>query len=228
MRFHVQTSGAELSADKPELNLVRVSIQALAAILGGTQSLHTNSFDEALSLPTEFSASLAVDSQTILQQETDLLSHVDPFEGSIVVEKLTDQIISDTQELIQQINSLGGAMKAIKVGFQKNQISSEALKISLAFESGEKIKVGFSSDRERKSYFEENAIQKLDRTRVGPFRKDKEIDSQGDLLRILDEIEATEFERGDVLMLMRRALKAGASLGQIVQALENLEARTLK
>ena len=119
-------------------------------------------------------------------------------------------------------------MKAIKVGFQKNQISSEALKISLAFESGEKIKVGFSSDRERKSYFEENAIQKLDRTRVGPFRKDKEIDSQGDLLRILDEIEATEFERGDVLMLMRRALKAGASLGQIVQALENLEARTLK
>lgn len=227
LRFHAQTSGVELSADKPELNLVRVSIQALAAILGGAQSLHTNSFDEALSLPTEFSASLAVDTQTILQQETDLLSHVDPFEGSTAVEKLTDQIISGTQELIEQINSLGGAMEAIKAGYQKSLISSEALKISLAFESGEKIRVGFSSNRDRLSYYEKNPIQKTDKAEVRLLQKDKEANNQ-DLLSTLDQIKVAELHQGDLFSLIKEALKAEASLGQIVDALKNLEARSIK
>ena len=225
LRFHVQTSGAELSADKPELNLVRVSIQALAAILGGTQSLHTNSFDEALSLPTEFSASLAVDTQSILQQETDLLDHIDPFEGSKAVEKLTDEIITGTQELIAEINSLGGAMNAIKVGYQKSLISSEALKISLEFESGERIRVGFTSDGERKSYFEENAIQKIDSAGVNFLGGEKKIVAQGILLSTLEQIKVAELDKKDLLSLIIQALKVDASLGQIVQALKNLEVR---
>jgi methylmalonyl-CoA mutase N-terminal domain/subunit len=227
LRFHVQTSGAELSADKPELNLVRVSIQALAAILGGTQSLHTNSFDEALSLPTEFSASLAVDTQTILQRETDLCGHVDPFEGSKVVEKLTDEIISGTEELMEQVHNLGGAMNAIKAGYQKSLISSEALKISLALESGEKIRVGFSSNLEKEKYCENKCIQKTDRVEVNSLPKSREIKKNKDLLGALQQIEFAKMEKEDVLELIKEALKANASLGEIIQVLKNLEARVL-
>jgi methylmalonyl-CoA mutase N-terminal domain/subunit len=227
LRFHVQTSGAELSADKPELNLVRVSIQALAAILGGTQSLHTNSFDEALSLPTEFSASLAVDTQTILQRETDLRGHVDPFEGSKVVEKLTDEIISGTEELIEQVHNLGGAMNAIKAGYQKSLISSEALKISLALESGEKIRVGFSSNLEKEKYRENKCIQKTDRVEMNSLPKSREIKKNKDLLGALQQIEFAKMEKEDVLDLIKEALKANASLGEIIQVLKNLEARAL-
>jgi methylmalonyl-CoA mutase N-terminal domain/subunit len=228
LRFHVQTSGADLSADKPELNLVRVSIQAIAAVLGGTQSLHTNSFDEALSLPTEFSASLAVDTQTILQQETDLCRHVDPFEGSKVVEKLTDEIIIGTGELIEQVHNLGGALKAIKTGFQKSEISSEAIKIALAFETGEKIRVGFKSNSERENYNASKLIQKTEQ--VGIVRKLESNKSQMlcDLLDAIEQKSRLEIENGDLMRLIELALKSDASLGEIVRALKNLEARSFK
>jgi methylmalonyl-CoA mutase N-terminal domain/subunit len=228
LRFHVQTSGAELSPEKPELNLIRVSIQALGAIFGGAQSLHTNSFDEALSLPTEFSASIAVDTQSILQRETDLLTYVDPFEGSIAVESLTDQIISGTQELIDQINSLGGALKAIKTGFQKNEISSEALKIALAFEAGDKIRVGFKSKSEREKYYASKLFQKTDQ--VGIIHKIENNESKilGDLLDAIEQISVVELENGDLMKLIEDALKSDVSLGEIVQALKNLEVRTFK
>jgi methylmalonyl-CoA mutase N-terminal domain/subunit len=228
LRFHAQTSGAELSADKPELNLVRVSIQAIAAVLGGTQSLHTNSFDEALSLPTEFSASLAVDTQTILQRETDLCSHVDPFEGSKVVEKVTDEIISGTEELMEQIHNLGGAMNAIKTGFQKSLISSEALKISLSLESGDKIRVGFASEGERQNYLEKNSIQKNDRPGVNYLPSGKSFDNQKVILRALERIVDAELGKEDIMSLIREAVEVDASLGQIVQALKNLEIRSYK
>ena len=228
LRFHTQTSGVELSADKPELNLVRVSIQALSAILGGTQSLHTNSFDEALSLPTEFSASLAVDTQTILQRETDLLEYIDPFVGSTVVESLTDQIILGTEKLIEEVKNLGGAINAIKAGFQKSLISTEALKISLALESGKKMKVGFTSDKERQSYFEKNSVYKMDKPRVNTTQNDKKIDVPAQPLSTLEQIKAANLGEEDVLSLIKQALKADASLGQIVQALKILEVRTTK
>ena len=228
LRFHAQTSGAELSADKPELNLIRVTIQALAAILGGTQSLHTNSFDEALSLPTEFAASLAVDTQAILQQETHLLDHVDPFEGSIVVEALTDEIIAGTEETIEQVKNLGGAMNAIKAGYQKSLISSEALEISLALESGEKIKVGFSSEKERQMYFEKNPVQKIDRAVGNPLPNRGEIDNQGIIQNALEKIEAANLIGEDLLESIKEAIKVNASLGQIVQSLKHLDARSFR
>lgn len=228
LRFHVQTSGAELSADKPELNLVRVSIQAIAAVLGGTQSLHTNSFDEALSLPTEFSASLAVDTQTILQRETDLCSHVDPFEGSKVVEKLTDELITGTEELIEQVHNLGGAMNAIKIGFQKSLISSEALKISLALESGDMIRVGFASDGERQNYLEKNPIHKNEKPRISHLPHNRNLDNQEVIRRALEQIAGAELEKEDILSLIREALEVDASLGQIVHALKNLEIRSYR
>jgi methylmalonyl-CoA mutase N-terminal domain/subunit len=226
LRFHVQTSGAELSADKPELNLVRISIQAIGAILGGAQSLHTNSFDEALSLPTEFSASLAVDTQTILQQETDLLGHVDPFEGSIVVEKVTEEIIAGTEELIEQVGNLGGAMTAIQEGYQKSLISAEALKLSLAFENKEKIRVGFSSDLERQKYFENNPIQKNKQVTVDPQQKSTKRVKESDQISALNQIVAAELDHANILDLIKKALKVDATVGQIVEALKRLEARS--
>ncbi len=228
LRFHVQTSGAELSAEKPELNLIRVSIQALGAIFGGAQSLHTNSFDEALSLPTEFSASLAVDTQSVLQRETDLLTHVDPFEGSITVELLTEKIIYGTQKLIEQIDSLGGALKAIKTGFQKSEISSEALKIALAFETGDKVRVGFKSKSEREKYYASKPIQKSDH--AGTIHKLESDESKilGDPLDALEQISAVDLGKGDIMKLIESALRSDASLGQIVQSLKNLEARSLR
>jgi methylmalonyl-CoA mutase, N-terminal domain len=225
LRFHVQTSGAELSAEKPELNLVRVTIQALAAILGGTQSLHTNSFDEALSLPSEFSASLAVDTQTILQRETDLLGHVDPFEGSKVVEKLTDEIISGTEDLMEQIKNLGGAMNAIKAGYQKSLISAEALKISLEHENGEKIRVGFASETERQKYFAKNPIRRIDVARINHLEIDNKIRNEQEIQSTLEQIETAELGKEDVLSMIKQALKVDASLGQIVHALKILELR---
>ncbi len=228
LRFHAQTSGTELSPEKTELNLIRVSIQALAAIFGGAQSLHTNSFDEALSLPTDFSASLAVDTQTILQRETDLLKYIDPFEGSIAVEDLTNQIISGVQKLIEQINQLGGAMKAIKAGYQKSEISSEALKASLAFESGERIRVTFSSNLEKQKYLEDKSGQRVDQAAVKHLSKNRNTKNRKDLSSALDQIMRAEMEKDDVLSLIKKALKADASVGQIVQALRSLEARSLK
>lgn len=227
LRFHAQTSGAELSADKPELNLIRVTIQALAAILGGTQSLHTNSFDEALSLPTEFAASLAVDTQAILQQETHLLDHVDPFEGSIVVEALTDEIIAGTEKSIEQVINLGGALNAIKAGYQKSLISSEALKISLALESGERIRVGYSSEKDRHNYFEKNPVQRIDKVVRSQLPNRGEIDDQGIILKALKKIEFAELGE-DLLELIKQALTVDASLGQIVQSLKNLDARSFR
>ena len=228
LRFHAQTSGADLSAEKPELNLIRVSIQALGAIFGGAQSLHTNSFDEALSLPTEFSASVAVDTQTILQRETDLLSYIDPFEGSKAVELLTDQVISRTQELIEQVNNLGGAVKAIKAGFQKSEISAEALKIALAFETGEKIRVGFKSNSEREKYYASKPMQKTDRVGINHKLESSETKIQGDPFDPLEQISLAGLKQGEIMRLIETALKSDASLGQIVQALKKLEARSLR
>jgi len=225
LRFHSQTSGAELSANKPELNLIRVSIQALAAILGGTQSLHTNSFDEALSIPSEYSASLAVDTQNILQQETDLLDHVDPFEGSKVVEDLTGAIISGTEELIEQVKNLGGAMNAIKAGYQKNLISAEALKISLAFESGEKVMVGSSSDRERESYFGRNPVKKIENDVSSLSPGGKKAVTQSMILKALEQIEVTKLDREEIFSSIKNALKVDASLGQIIKSLKKLDAK---
>ena len=224
LRFHVQTSGVELSAEKPELNLIRVTIQALAAIFGGTQSLHTNSYDEALSLPTEFSASLAVDTQSILQKETDLVNFVDPFRGSIVMENLTDQIVQETQEYIEKISNLGGSINAIKAGYQKSEISAESLKTALAFEKGEIVRVGFSSNYEWQLNTERTQLEisKPEET-YEYLGKDRESRQIGAISTALSQIEVVDSGSNEVMNSIKRALIAGASLGEVVLALKNLE-----
>src|SRR5690606_33042281 len=126
LRFHTQTAGVQLTAQQPEVNLVRVTVQALAAVLGGTQSLHTNSYDEAIALPTEKAARLALRTQQVLAYETDLTATVDPFAGSYVVEAMTAEIEEAVQELIDKVFEHGSVVDAIEAGFQKREIEASA------------------------------------------------------------------------------------------------------
>ena len=126
LRFHTQTAGVQLTAQQPEVNLVRVTVQALAAVLGGTQSLHTNSYDEAIALPTEKAARLALRTQQVIAHETDLTATVDPFAGSFAVEAMTDDIEAEIRRLMAAVEDLGGAVAAIEAGYQKREIERAA------------------------------------------------------------------------------------------------------
>src|SRR5256885_16551750 len=130
LRFHTQTAGVQLTAQQPEVNLARVTVQALAAVLGGTQSLHTNAYDEAIALPSEKAARLAVRTQQVLAHETDLCATVDPFAGSYAVESATDQVADAASALIAQVEDIGGAVAAIERGFQKSEIERSAYQVA--------------------------------------------------------------------------------------------------
>ena len=142
LRFHTQTAGVQLTAQQPEVNLVRVALQALAAVLGGTQSLHTNSFDEAIALPTQKSARLALRTQQVLAYETDVTKTVDPFAGSYVVESLTDDVEAEALRLMAEVEERGGAVAAIEEGFQKSEIEAAAYEVTQPIDSGERVIVG--------------------------------------------------------------------------------------
>jgi len=142
LRFHTQTAGSTLTAQQPELNAVRVAYQALAAVLGGTQSLHTNSRDEAICLPAESSVLLALRTQQILAEETGVTDTIDPLGGSYAIEKLTDEIVCKAGELMARIDSLGGVLAAIESGFIQHEIHASAYRHQQAVEAGEAVVVG--------------------------------------------------------------------------------------
>ena len=148
LRFHTQTAGSSLTAQQPDVNVVRTALQAMAAVLGGTQSLHTNSRDEALGLPTEESASLALRTQQIIANETGVTSVADPFGGSVVIENLTDEIERGARSYIAQIDAMGGTLAAIEAGFQQNEIQNAAYEYQRSVESGETIVVGVNRFRQ--------------------------------------------------------------------------------
>ncbi|MGH3913050.1 MAG: acyl-CoA mutase large subunit family protein, partial [Pseudonocardiaceae bacterium] len=147
LRFHTQTAGVQLTAQQPEVNLIRVTTQAIAAIFGGTQSLHTNSYDEAIALPTEKAARLALRTQQVLAYETDLTSTVDPFAGSYAMEAMTDEVEDAAMALIEKVDSLGGAVHAIEQGFQKSEIERTAYDTANEIDSGERVVVGLNRYR---------------------------------------------------------------------------------
>src|SRR3954465_15291201 len=147
LRFHTQTAGVQLTAQQPEVNIVRVTTQAIAAILGGTQSLHTNSFDEAIALPTDKSARLALRTQQVLAYETDVTATVDPFAGSYVIERMTDDVEAAAVELMGKVEDLGGAVAAIEHGFQKSEIERNAYRIAQETDAGDRVVVGVNRFR---------------------------------------------------------------------------------
>jgi len=147
LRFHTQTAGSTLTAQQPEVNVVRTAVQALAAILGGTQSLHTNAMDEALSLPTEAAARLALRTQQVVAHESGVADTVDPLAGSYAVEHLTNEIERLALDYIQKIDAMGGMLHAIEIGYVQREIQEAAYRYQRAVESEEAVVVGVNRFR---------------------------------------------------------------------------------
>jgi methylmalonyl-CoA mutase N-terminal domain/subunit len=221
LRFHTQTAGVQLTAQQPEVNMVRVAIQALAATLGGTQSLHTNSFDEALALPTETSARLALRTQQVLAYETDVTAAVDPFAGSYLIESMTDQIEKDAYTYIAQIDEFGGAVRAIEEGFQKSEIEQAAYALAKDIDSGKQVVVGvnkFQLDEEVQPN-----LQRVDESiRAGQIARIDEVKASRDQAAVDAALAAVLVAaQGDqnLLPVMREALKLRATLQEVCDVL---------
>jgi len=221
LRFHTQTAGVQLTAQQPEVNLVRVAIQALAATLGGTQSLHTNSFDEALALPTEHSARLALRTQQVLAHETDLTATVDPFAGSYAIESMTDAIVEEVMAEIERIDAMGGAVRAIEDGYQKREIENTAYEYAQKVDSGEQVVVGVT----RYALDEEVApqLQRVDeRVRDEQIARTAAVKASRDGAAVTAALEAVAAAAaGDANLLppMREALRLRATLQEVCDVL---------
>jgi methylmalonyl-CoA mutase, N-terminal domain len=224
LRFHTQTAGVQLTAQQPEVNLVRVAIQGLAAVLGGTQSLHTNSYDEAIALPTETAARLALRTQQVLAYETDVTATVDPFAGSYVVESLTDDIEKAVRELMVRIEEFGGAVAAIEKGFQKQEIERSAYRIAQQIDAGERVVVGLNkfSVAEEEPYVPlqvDPAIEAQQVARLAILRAERD---QAAVDKALDELRTTASGTANCLYPMKEALKARATVGEVCDALREI------
>ncbi|MEU6013268.1 methylmalonyl-CoA mutase family protein [Streptomyces sp. NPDC047515] len=224
LRFHTQTAGVQLTAQQPEVNLVRVAVQGLAAVLGGTQSLHTNSFDEAIALPTDKSARLALRTQQVLAYETDITATVDPFAGSYVVEKMTDDVEAAALELMLKVEDLGGAVHAIERGFQKSEIERSAYRIALETDSAERVVVGvnrFQLDEEEpyEPLRVDPAIEAQQAARLARLRAERD---QGAVDTALAELRKAAEGTDNVLYPMKAALKARATVGEVCDALRGV------
>jgi methylmalonyl-CoA mutase N-terminal domain/subunit len=221
LRFHTQTAGVQLTAQQPEVNMVRVALQGLGAVLGGTQSLHTNSFDEAIALPTEKAARLALRTQQVIAYETDVTRTVDPFAGSYVVESMTDALEAEIDGLMRRVEGLGGAVSAIEHGFQKSEIERSAYQVTQEIDSGKRVVVGvnrFTLDAEEpyEPLRVDPTIEIQQAERLAKLRADR---SQADVDRALGEVKRAAEGTDNVLYPMREALWARATVGEVSHAL---------
>ncbi|MBA3449822.1 MAG: methylmalonyl-CoA mutase [Chloroflexia bacterium] len=224
VRFHTQTGGVTLTAQQPLNNVVRVAYQALSAVLGGTQSLHTNSYDEALGLPTQDAASLALRTQQILAEEIGIADTADPLAGSYFVERLTDEIEAHARDWLQQVESRGGAVTAIENGFVQNAIAENAFRRQLDRESGAEIVVGLNRYVEAEDV--EVPVQRIDETavrdQIDRVRCAKSSQNRETVDDALARVESESRAARNLLPPIREALRAGATLGQIAITLRSV------
>jgi methylmalonyl-CoA mutase len=229
LRTHCQTSGWSLTEQDPFNNVARTCIEALAAALGGTQSLHTNALDEAIALPTDFSARIARNTQIYLQEETGITKHVDPLGGSYYVEKLTDELVQEAWKLIQEVEELGGMAKAIETGIPKMRIEEAAARKQARIDSNKDIIVGVN--RYQREEEETIDILEVDNTKVreSQIKRLKELrDNRNNetVQKTLSELEtAAKTGTGNLLEIAVRCARERASLGEISSALENAYGR---
>jgi methylmalonyl-CoA mutase, N-terminal domain len=221
LRFHTQTGGATLTAQQPENNIVRTTLEALAAILGGTQSLHTNSFDEALALPSEKAVRIALRTQQVIAHESGVADTVDPLGGSYFVERLTNEIEARAGEYLEKIEGMGGAVEAIEAGWIQDEIHEAAYRLQRRVETDERVVVGVN--RFVTESDEPVEIQRLDEdhvrqqiARLGELRRDRD---NALVERALKEIEETARGSDNLLYPMREALRSRATLGEVSDAL---------
>jgi methylmalonyl-CoA mutase, N-terminal domain len=224
LRFHAQTGGSTLTAQQPENNVVRVAIQALSAVTGGAQSLHTNSFDEALALPTEHSARIALRTQQILAAEAGATDTADPLGGSYFIESLTDEIERRAWELIERVDELGGAVAAVEAGFVQQEIEEAAFRYNREVEAGERVIVGVNrfaeAEEERVELHRIDAeAERRQLERTARVRAERNADSAA---AALAEVRRIAEEDGNLLVPMREALRARCTVGEISGTLREL------
>jgi methylmalonyl-CoA mutase N-terminal domain/subunit len=224
LRFHTQTAGVQLTAQQPEVNLIRVSLQALAAVLGGTQSLHTNSYDEALALPSAKAARLALRTQQVIAHETDLTATADPLAGSYAIESMTDDIEAAAAKLIDQVEEMGGAVAAIERGFQKAEIEGAAYRVAREIDAGERVIVGvnkFAADGEEPYHplRVDPSIEAEQAQRLARLREQRDKTAHG---QALSALKSAAGGTDNVLYPLRDALRAGATLGEACDALREV------
>jgi len=224
LRFHTQTAGVQLTAQQPEVNLARVTLQALAAVLGGTQSLHTNSYDEAIALPTQKAATLALRTQQVLAFETDLTATVDPLAGSYAIESLTDSIEAQVRELMDQVADLGGAVAAIEKGFQKAEIERSAYRVAREVDSGERKIVGVNAYvSEQEDPYEplrvDPAVEQEQAARLAELRDRRD---GAEVTRRLAAVRRAAEGNENLLYPLRDALRSLATIGEVSDALRDV------
>jgi len=226
LRFHTQTAGCTLTAQQPELNVIRVTLQALAAVLGGTQSLHTNSLDEALWLPTEESVRIALRTQQIIAHESGVANTVDPLAGSYVVEYLTNEIERQAQAYIEKIDAMGGVLVAIERGYIQQEIADAAYRYQQAVEKGERIVVGVNAyqieeeARRLKRLVVDPAVEARQRERLAALRARRDSER---VSAMLARVEAAARAPDEMLMpLFIAAVEADCTLGEICGVLRRV------
>ncbi len=224
MRFHTQTAGVSLTAQQPLNNIVRTAIEALAGVLGGTQSLHTNSYDEALALPTEEAVRIALRTQQIIAQETGVTNTIDPLGGSYFVEALTDELEARAYEYFDKIDQLGGMVEAVKQGYPQREIGDAAFTLQLEIDSGQRTVVGLNR-------FTEGKEQATEILRIDPALERKQIDrvqsvrsgrDEPGVTQVLEAIKVAGAGDENLMPLFLDAGRAGASEGEIVAALQEV------
>jgi methylmalonyl-CoA mutase, N-terminal domain len=224
LRFHTQTAGVQLTAQQPEVNLARVTVQALAAVLGGTQSLHTNAYDEAIALPSQKAARLAVRTQQVLANETDLTATVDPFAGSYAIESMTDDVAEAADQLISRVEELGGAVAAIEQGFQKAEIERSAYRIAREIDAGDRVVVGVNKftvpgEDPYEPLRVDPAIEQEQAQRLAELRAGRD---SSEFQRRIDDLKKAASGSQNVLVPIREALRSRATIGEVCDALRDV------
>ncbi len=224
LRFHTQTGGSTLTAQQPLNNVVRVALQALAAVMGGTQSLHTNGFDEALSLPTEDAARLALRTQQIIGFEAGVTDTPDPLAGSYLVESMTDEVERLAWEYIERIDEMGGAVAAIEAGYQMDEIDQAAYEYTKSIDDDERVIVGLNKfqidDEPEPSVFPiDPTLEGAQRVRLTTYKENRDHDA---VTNALELVRATARGDDNLLYPMKEALRAGATLGEVSDALRDV------
>jgi len=224
LRFHTQTGGSTLTAQQPENNIVRVAVQSMAAVMGGTQSLHTNGFDEALSLPTERAARIALRTQQIIGYESGIADTPDPLAGSYLVESLTDEIEKLALEYIARIDELGGAVAAIEQGYQMDEIENAAYEYTKSIDDNERVIVGLNrfavdDDPEPEVFPVNPDLERGQKARLGEYKAARDA---AKVQAALDAIVTAAKGTDNLMYPMKEALRADATLGEISDALRGV------
>ncbi|MDE2277696.1 MAG: methylmalonyl-CoA mutase, partial [Burkholderiales bacterium] len=229
LRTHCQTSGWSLAAQDPYNNIVRTTIEAMAAVFGGTQSLHTNSFDEAIALPTEFSARIARNTQLILQEETHITSVVDPWAGSYLMEKLTQDMADSAWAIIEEVQAMGGMTKAVDSGWAKLKIEASAAEKQARIDAGTDVIVGVNKYRSGQQDAVE--VREVDNVKVreGQIARLAQVRATRDAARVQAALaaltECAKHGQGNLLALSIDAMRARATVGEVSDALEQVFGR---